>query len=125
MSRRVVVTGLGAVTPLGHTVADTWDGFVNGRNGVGPVTLFDAADLDVRYAAEVKGGRPGIAPEKLLRAMLLQVLYSVRSERQLMEQVHYNLLFRWFIGLSMDDAVWVPTVFTKNRERLIEHDAVR
>jgi IS5 family transposase len=56
--------------------------------------------------------------------MLLQVFYSVRSERQLMEQTQYNLLFRWFIGLSMDDAVWVPTVFTKNRERLIEHDAV-
>ncbi len=56
--------------------------------------------------------------------MLLQVLYRVRSERQLMEQVRYNLLFRWFIGLSMDDAVWVPTVFGKNRERLIEHDAV-
>jgi len=80
--------------------------------------------LTAMYAADVKGGRPSIAPEKLLRAMLLQVLYSVRSERQLMEQVHYNLLFRWFIGLSMDDAVWVPTVFTKNRERLIEHDAV-
>lgn len=76
------------------------------------------------YAAEVKGGRPSIAPEKLLRAMLLQVLFSVRSERQLMDQVQYNLLFRWFIGLSMDDAVWVPTVFSKNRERLIEHDAV-
>lgn len=80
--------------------------------------------LTAMYAAEAKGGRPSIAPEKLLRAMLLQVLFSVRSERQLMEQVHYNLLFRWFIGLSMDDAVWVPTVFTKNRERLIEHDAV-
>ena len=76
------------------------------------------------YEADIKGGRPSIAPEKLLRAMLLQVLYSIRSERQLMEQVQYNLLFRWFIGLSMDDAVWVPTVFTKNRERLIKHDAV-
>ena len=76
------------------------------------------------YAADVKGGRPSIAPEKLLRAMLLQVFYSIRSERQLMEQTQYNLLFRWFIGLSMDDAVWVPTVFTKNRERLIAHDAV-
>jgi len=65
------------------------------------------------YEADIKGGRPSIAPEKLLRAMLLQVLYSVRSERQLMEQTQYNLLFRWFIGLSMDDAVWVPTVFTK------------
>jgi transposase len=76
------------------------------------------------YEADIKGGRPSVAPEKLLRAMLLQVLYSVRSERQLMEQVQYNLLFRWFIGLSMDDTVWVPTVFTKNRERLIKHDAV-
>lgn len=76
------------------------------------------------YEADVKGGRPSIAPEKLLRAMLLQVFYSVRSERQLMEQTQYNLLFRWFVGLSMDDAVWVPTVFTKNRERLIEHDAI-
>ena len=58
------------------------------------------------------------------RAMLLQVFYSIRSERMLMEQTQYNLLFRWFIGLSMDDTVWVPTVFTKNRERLIAHDAV-
>jgi transposase len=76
------------------------------------------------YAADIKGGRPGIAPEKLLRAMLLQIFYSIRSERQLMEQTQYNLLYRWFIGLSMDDTVWVPTVFTKNRERLIAHDAV-
>jgi transposase len=76
------------------------------------------------YEADIKGGRPRIAPEKLLRAMLLQVLYSIRSERQLMEQTQYNLLFRWFIGLSMDDTVWVPTVFSKNRERLIKHDAV-
>ena len=76
------------------------------------------------YEADIKVGRPSIAPEKLLRAMLLQVLYSIRSERQLMEQTQYNLLFRWFIGLSMDDAVWVPTVFTKNRARLIQHDAV-
>lgn len=76
------------------------------------------------YEPTWKGGRPSIAPEKLARAMLLQVFYSIRSERQLMEQVQYNLLFRWFIGLSMDDAVWVPTVFSKNRERLIEHDVV-
>ena len=76
------------------------------------------------YEAVAKGGRPSIAPEKLLRAMLLQVFYSIRSERQLMEQVQYNLLYRWFIGLAMDDAVWVPTVFTKNRERLLAHDAV-
>ena len=76
------------------------------------------------YEADIKGGRPSIAPEKLLRAMLLQVFYSIRSERQLMEQVQYNLLYRWFIGLAMDEAVWVPTVFTKNRERLLGHDAV-
>jgi len=64
-------------------------------------------------------GRPSIAPEKLLRALLLQVLYTVRSERLLMEQLDYNLLFRWFVGLNMDDAVWDATVFTKNRERLL------
>jgi len=65
-------------------------------------------------------GRPSIVPEKLLRALLLQALFSVRSERQLMEQIAYNMLFRWFIGLSMDDAVWDVTVFTKNRDRLLE-----
>src|SRR3954454_3028302 len=65
-------------------------------------------------------GRPSIPPEKLLRALLLQVLYTIRSERMLMEQLEYNLLFRWFVGLSMDEAVWVPTVFTKNRDRLLE-----
>src|SRR5215470_12888712 len=70
-------------------------------------------------------GRPSIPPEKLLRALLLQVLYSVRSERQLMEQLNYNLLFRWFVGLSMDDAVWEVTVFTKNRTRLLRGDIAR
>jgi len=69
-----------------------------------------------------KTGRPSIAPEKLLRALLLQVLYSVRSERMLMEQLDYNLLFRWFVGLNMDDSVWDVTVFTKNRERLLDGD---
>ena len=69
-----------------------------------------------------KTGRPSIAPEKLLRALLLQVLYSVRSERMLMEQLDYNLLFRWFVGLNMDDAIWDVTVFTKNRQRLLEGD---
>ena len=67
-------------------------------------------------------GRPSIPPEKLLRAQLVQVLYTVRSERQLMEQLDYNLLFRWFVGLDMDDAVWDPTVFTKNRQRLLDGD---
>jgi transposase len=69
-----------------------------------------------------KTGRPSIAPEKLLRALLLQALYSVRSERLLMEQLDYNLLFRWFVGLNMDDAIWDVTVFTKNRERLLDGD---
>lgn len=68
-------------------------------------------------------GRTSIAPEKLLRALLLQAFYGVRSERQLMEQVTYNMLFRWFIGLSMDAPVWDVTVFTKNRERLLAGDA--
>src|SRR6478609_9535096 len=67
-------------------------------------------------------GRASIAPEKLLRALLLQAFYSVRSERQLMEQLTYNMLFRWFVGLSMDAPVWDVTVFTKNRDRLLEGD---
>jgi transposase len=74
------------------------------------------AELEQLYSTT---GRPSIAPERLLRASLLMVLYSVRSERQLMDQMHYNLLFRWFVGLEMDDPVWDVTVFTKNRERLI------
>ena len=73
-------------------------------------------ELEKLYADR---GRPSIAPERLLRATLLMILYSIRSERQLMEQMNYNLLFRWFVGLEMDDAVWDVTVFTKNRERLI------
>ncbi len=67
-------------------------------------------------------GRPSIPPEHLLRALLLQVLYSVRSERLLMEQLDYNLLFRWFVGLAMDDRIWDATVFTKNRDRLLRGD---
>jgi transposase len=67
-------------------------------------------------------GRPSIPPEKLLRALLLQALYTIRSERQLIEQIDYNLLFRWFVGLGMDDAVWAPTTFTKNRDRLLAGD---
>ena len=70
----------------------------------------------------VNWGRPSIAPEKLLRALLLQVLYSIRSERQLMEQVEFNLLYRWFVGLSVDEPAWAPTVFSKNRERLLGGD---
>jgi transposase len=77
------------------------------------------AEFSKLYASE---GRPSIAPEKLLRASLLQAFYSIRSERQLMEQLDYNLLFRWFVGLGVDDPVWVPTVFTKNRDRLLDAD---
>jgi len=69
-----------------------------------------------------KTGRPSIAPEKLLRALLLHVLYSVRSERMLMEQLDYGLLFRWFAGRNMDDPIWDVTVFTKNRQRLLGGD---
>src|SRR5713101_2641812 len=72
-----------------------------------------------------KTGRPSIAPEKLLRAQLLQILYTIRSERLLMEQLDYNLLFRWFVGLTMDDGVWDATVFTKSRERLLAGDVAR
>ena len=78
-----------------------------------------SAEFEKLYA---KFGRPSIAPEKLLRALLLQAFYSVRSEKQLIEQLEYNLLFRWFVGLSLDGVVWDVTVFTKNRERLIAGD---
>lgn len=79
--------------------------------------------MSARFARMyAKNGRPSIAPEKLLRALLLQVLYTVRSERQLMEQLDYNILYRWFVGLNMDEAVWDVTVFTKNRERLLKSD---
>jgi transposase len=81
------------------------------------------ADMSPRFAALYsRTGRPSIPPEQLLRALLLQILYTIRSERQLMEQLDYNLLFRWFVGLNPDDAIWVPTVFTKNRDRLLEGD---
>jgi transposase len=80
-------------------------------------------ELSPRFAGLYsKYGRPSIPPEQLLRALLLQVLFTIRSERQLMEQLDYNLLYRWFVGLNPDDAVWVPTVFSKNRERLLEGD---
>ena len=81
-----------------------------------------SSHFDSLYSA---GGRPSIAPEKLIRALLLQALYSVRSERQLMEQLDYNLLFRWFVGLNIDEPVWDVTVFTKNRERLIAGAVLR
>lgn len=77
--------------------------------------------FDTIYA---DSGRDSIAPEKLVRALLLQVFYSIRSERQLMEQLRYNLLFRWFVGMAIDDAVWDHSVFSKNRDRLLEHEVI-
>src|SRR6058998_2524334 len=90
--------------------------------------LVDAVlrELSPRFAELYsRVGRPSIAPEKLLRALLLQVLYTIRSERLLMEQLDYNLLFRWFVGLEMDDSVWNATVFSKNRERLLGGEIAR
>jgi transposase/IS5 family transposase len=84
------------------------------------------AVLDAEFAKLYSvDGRPSIAPERLLRAALIQLLFSIRSERQLIEQMQYNLLFRWFVGLGIDDVVWVPTVFTKNRDRLLNMDIAR
>lgn len=82
--------------------------------------LFDLAPLFKKMYSHT--GRPSIPPEQILRALLLQVFYSIRSERMLVEQLEYNLLFRWFVGLSMDDKVWDHSVFSKNRDRLIQHD---
>jgi transposase len=89
------------------------------RRLVDPLLVALSPRFQALYAAS---GRPSIPPEQLLRALLLQVLYTIRSERQLMEQLDYNLLYRWFVGLTPDDAVWVPTVFTKNRDRLLGGD---
>jgi transposase len=86
-------------------------------------TLVDAVlkELSPRFSRlYAKTGRPSVAPERLLRALLLQVLYSIRSERQLMEQLDYNLLYRWFVGLNLDDPIWDVSVFTKNRQRLLD-----
>src|SRR5260370_36297205 len=79
-------------------------------------------EFDKMYS---KVGRPSIPPEQLLRALLLQMLYSVRGERLLMEEIDYNILFRWFVGLNLDDAVWDATVFTKNRDRLLEAEVAK
>jgi transposase len=92
------------------------------RRIVNEVLVVLDGQFGTRYAAD---GRPSIAPERLLRALLLQAFYSICSERQLMEQLHYNLLYRWFVGLGVDDQVWVPTVFTKNRDRLLEAEVAR
>jgi transposase len=82
------------------------------------------AGMSRRFAtAYAPIGRPSIAPEKLLRALLLQALYTIRSERQLMERIDFDLLFRWFVGLGIDDAVWDASTFAKNRDRFLEMDA--
>ena len=81
-----------------------------------------SARFDAMYA---KTGRPSIPPEKLLRAQLIQMLYSIRSERLLMEEIDYSMLFRWFVGMNLDEPVWDVTVFTKNRNRLLEGDVAR
>jgi transposase len=80
------------------------------------------AEFDALYSDQ---GRPSIAPEYVLRALLLQVFFSVRSERQLVEQIDYNLLFRWFVGLGMDDAMWNHAVFSKNRDRLLTSEVAQ
>jgi transposase len=92
------------------------------RRIVNDVLIALDAEFEKIYAAT---GRPSIAPERLLRALLLQAFYTIRSETQLMEQLDYNLLYRWFVGLGVDEPVWVPTVFTKNRDRLLEAAVAR
>ena len=83
------------------------------------------AEMNARFnEIYAPSGRDSIAPEKLIRALLLQVFYSIRSERQLCEQLRYNLLFRWFVGLAIDDPIWDHSTFSKNRDRLLEHQVV-
>ncbi len=89
------------------------------RSLVQPILTEMSPRFDATYA---RIGRPSIPPEMLLRALLLQVIYTIRSERQLMEQLDYNMLYRWFVGLEMDDSVWDPSTFSKNRDRLLEGD---
>jgi transposase len=89
---------------------------------VDPILQELSPQFDSLYVA---GGRASVPPEYLLRALLLQMLYTIRSERQLVEQLHYNILYRWFVGLRMDDEVWHATTFSKNRERLIKGDIAR
>lgn len=100
------------------------DDFVPSNHPLRPIRMWLNEALKRMYESDAKGGRPSIAPEKLIRALLLQVLYSIRSERMLMEQISYNMLFRWFVGLAMDDAVWDQSTFSKNRERLMTHDVI-
>jgi transposase len=106
---------LEARVPRNHPLRKMREMVDEALEGLGP-------DFEQMYS---QMGRPSIPPERLLRALLLQVLYSVRSERMLMEQLDYNLLFRWFVGLGVDDEIWHPTTFTQNRERLLEQEISR
>src|SRR6516165_8341042 len=92
------------------------------RRSVDEILRAMAKDFDGLYA---KTGRPSVPPERLLRAVLLQIFYTVRSERMLMEQMNYNLLFRWFVGLEMDEPVWNHAVFSKNRDRLLNQEVAQ
>ncbi len=102
--------------------------FVPQRHPLRPLReLFNQAMKRIDWlfdCAYAEGGRESIPPERLLRAQLLQILYSIRSERQLMEQMTYNLLFRWFTGLTIEDTVWNHSTFSKNRDRLLEHQVI-
>src|SRR5919205_597581 len=92
------------------------------RNSVDHILRSMSKEFDGLYA---KTGRPSVPPERLLRAVLLQIFYTVRSERMLVEQINYSWLFRWFVGLDMDEPVWNHAVFSKNRERLLNQDVAR
>ena len=105
------MTGCRRSTPL-RPIRETVDEILRGM----------AKEFDAMYA---KTGRPSVPPERLLRAVLLQIFYSVRSERLLREQLAYNLLFRWFVGLEMDEPVWNHAVFSKNRERLLNQEVAQ
>src|SRR5260221_4746738 len=102
---------------------------VPGKHPLRPVRVMVDAALESMSARfnemYAKAGRPSIAPERLLRALLLQALYSIRSERMLVEQLEYNLLFRWFVGLGMSELAWNHAVFSKNRERLLAGDVAQ
>lgn len=109
-------------------VMKSLDQFVPGDHPLRPIRAMVNEALSAMHktfeAMYADGGRESIPPEWLLRALLLQVLYSIRSERQLVDQLHYNMLFRWFVGLSMEEAVWDHSTFSKNRDRIIEAKAI-
>ena len=113
--RDVQLRSLGQRVPADHPLREV-------RKVTDTVLRSLSAEFDALYA---ESGRPSIAPEYILRALLLQVFFSVRSERLLVEQIDYNLLFRWFVGLGMDEAVWNHAVFSKNRDRLLNSEVAQ